>query len=49
MTGTSWRAVVPVGLINKSVVYFHAVTVLNEAVAYLSAMNGYVIKTGTVR
>ena len=49
MKGTAWRAVIPVGMIDKSVVYFHAVTVLSEAVAYLSAMNGYVIKTGTVR
>ena len=48
MTGMSWKAVVPVGLTDKSVVYFHAVTVINEAVAYLSSMNGHVIKTGTV-
>lgn len=36
-----------VDLLQGAAIQFHAVTVLSETVAYLSANNGVVVKTGT--
>jgi hypothetical protein len=46
ITGSTWKSV-SVSALQGSVIQFHALTVLTEAVAYLSAINGVIVKTGT--
>lgn len=46
LTGSTWKSV-SVSALQGSVIQFHALTVLTEAVAYLSAINGVIVKTGT--
>lgn len=36
-----------VELLQGATIQFHAVTVLTETVAYLSAINGVIVRTGT--
>ena len=45
ITGSIWKSV-NVALLQQSAIQFHAATVLTEAVAYLSAINGVIVKTG---
>lgn len=45
-TGTVWNTMTIASLQGESI-QFHAVTVLSEAVAYIAASNGIVVKTGT--
>jgi hypothetical protein len=46
ITGSTWKSV-SVSALQGSAIQFHALTVLTEAVAYLSAINGVIVKTGT--
>ena len=37
-----------IDLLQGSTIQFHAVTILTESVAYLSAINGVIVRTGTL-